>query len=183
MNGMIIIGIIALIVLAMTMIYQMRFSKKKKGFYYQNQEKVVIVKNGVDVKKQILGGEKGEHFTGNLKKADTYLINSAVTNWRIIFDNLDTKERHYIKFVNQMWIGRQEPDQPGGAKLILSQDIQISRNHCTIYEVNERLCLQDLNSKNHTCLNGTMISNAVYLNNEDVLQVGNTRLKVWFEKE
>lgn len=158
----------------------MMFGGKKRRNPYQNQYKSVLVRNGVDVKKQVMGGEKGEYFTGNLEKQETYYVNSAVAAWKIVFDNLNTRERQYVDFSRQMWIGRTSRNQNEGVKLVLANDEKVSRSHCTIYEAGGTLCLQDLNSSNHTYLNGNIITKAVYLKNGDVIRVGNTQLRVQY---
>lgn len=149
---------------------------------YQNQSRSVLVKNGVNVKKQVLGGEKGEYFTGNLEKNGTRYVNPSVTVWKIVFDNLDTKEQLYMDFTRQMWIGRGGAGQNETAKLSLFGDGKVSRNHCTIYESQGTICLQDLNSSNHTYLNGNVITTPVYLQNGDVIRIGNTQLRVQYSR-
>lgn len=171
--------VIALISLA-AVICNLILGRRRQWSQYQNQIKSVLVKNGVNVKKQVMGGEKGEYFTGNLEKPGTCYVNYAMPTWKIVFDNLNTKERVYKEFSRQMWIGRTGSEQDGLVKLILPGDEKVSRNHCTIYESNGTLCLQDLNSSNHTYLNNSMIRSAVYLQNGDVIRVGDTQLRVQY---
>ena len=182
MNVMIIIVISSMIVLTIgtVIIYKTVTGDRRERNRYQNQSKGVIVKNGVDVKKQLPGDEKGEYFTGNLEKKGTYYVNPSVTAWRVVFDNLNTGERVYMDFVRQMWIGRTDSKEGGRARLRLSGDSKISRNHCTIYEGNGKLCLQDLRSSNHTYLNGAAVAEPVYLQNGDVIRVGDTQLRVQY---
>lgn len=182
MNVMIIVAAALAIVLIVgaAIVYRTVAGGRRERNQYQNQSKSVIVKNGVDIKKQVLGGEKGEYFTGNLEKKGTYYVNPSVTVWRVVFDNLNTGERSYMDFVRQMRIGRTDPGQSEPAKLKLPGDGKISRNHCTIYEGNGRLCIQDLNSSNHTYLNGAAVTKAAYLQNGDVIRVGDTQLRVQY---
>ncbi len=179
---MIIVVIASVIVLVVgaVIIYEYAVKDRRERNPYQNQSKGVIVKNGVDVKKQMPGGEKGEYFTGNLEKKGTCYVNPSVTVWRAVFDNLNTGERLYMDFVRQMWIGRTDSKESGRAKLRLSGDGKISRTHCTIYEGNGKLCLQDLHSSNHTYLNGAAVTEPVYLQNGDVIRVGDTQLRVQY---
>lgn len=183
MNMIVAITVAALVLVCIILIIiicNVLSRRKRRRNQYQNQSKSVLVRNGVDVKKQVLGGEKGEYFTGNLEKQGTYYMNPAVTAWRIVFDNLNTGERLYIDFTRQMWIGRTTSGQSGVVKMTLPMDEKVSRNHCTIYESGGALCLQDLNSRNHTYLNGNIIINVVYLQNEDVIRVGDTQLRVQY---
>lgn len=184
MKTIIIVGILAVFVIAavvlIILIYSIVSGRRKWQEPYQNQRKNVFVKNGVNVKKQVLGGEKGEYFTGNLEQGGTYYINSAMLIWRVSFDNLNTKKRIYKDFTRQMWIGRTDASQNEPVKLTLSDDSKISRSHCMIYEREGTLYLQDLKSSNHTYLNRKIITGAVCLKNGDVIQAGNTKLRVQY---
>ena len=173
-------GAAHILIIVVLILYNIISGQRRRENQYQNQSKSVLVKNGVDVKKQVLGGEKGEYFTGNLEKHGTYYVNPEVKAWCIIFDNLKTGERIYKEFASQMRIGRSDsgPNEP--VKLMIPGDERISRNHCVIYEDAGALCLYDLKSSNHTYLNGNVVTNAVYLQNGDIIQVGNTRLKVQY---
>ena len=173
--------VIAFIVLVIMVCYIVS-GKKKRQTQYQSQNKKVFVKSGINVKKQVLGEEKGEYFTGNLEERGTYYINgaNAVKSWRVVFDNLSTGERVYMDFSRQMWIGRGNSENNNRSKLEVMGDGKISRNHCTIYELNNALCIQDLKSSNHTYLNGRLLYDAAYLNNGDIITVGNTKLRVQY---
>lgn len=174
------VGAALILIIVVLILYNIISGQRRHGNQYQNQSKSVLVKNGVDVKKQVLGGEKGEYFTGNLERHGTYYVNTKVKTWYIVFDNLNTGERIYREFVSQMRIGRSDsgPNEP--VKLTVHGDERISRNHCEIYEDTGALCLQDLKSSNHTYLNGNVVTNAVYLQSGDVIRVGNTQLKVQY---
>ncbi len=184
MNTIMIVGILVVFVIAavilIVLIYNIISGREERQASYQNQSKSVLVKNGVNVKKQVIGGEKGEYFTGNLEQGGTYYVNSAVTIWRAVFDNLNTKERSYMDFTRQMWIGRTGASQNEPVKLTLPDDSKISRSHCSIYERDGVLYIQDLKSSNHTYLNGKIITGAVCLQNGDVIQAGNTKLRVQY---
>lgn len=169
-----------LLVILVVVICNAMFRRRQGRNPYQNQSKNVIVKNGVDVRKQMPGGEKGEVFTGNLGVEGTCYVNPSVKTWRIAFDNLNTGERIYKDFSEKMWIGRTEPAQGEPVKLTVPGDGNVSRNHCMIRESGDRLCLQDMNSSNHTYLNGTVVMNAVYLQNGDIIQVGGTQFRVQY---
>lgn len=149
---------------------------------YQNQRNHILVQNGVDVKKQMLGSGKGEYFSGNLEEYDTSYINGpSYSTWRISFLNLGTGGMTQYRFRKQMWLGRIPPQQQGEVRLVL-EDARVSKKHCVIYEGEGRLCLSDENSKNHTYVNGIKAERPVFLNNGDIIKVGNTRLKIEFGK-
>ena len=176
MAGVLVIALIVLIAVLCNVVS----GKKRKREQRPARKKRVYVKSGVNVKKQMLGEEKGEYFTGKLEDEGTRLVNGSARIWRIVFDNLKTGERMYREFSGQMRIGRGDSDQSSRGYLILAGDNKISRNHCIIYEGRNMLCIQDLNSSNHTYINGKQLSQAAYLRNGDVIRIGNTRLKVQY---
>ena len=171
--------VIALIVLAAVLsgAFDGREKQRKQR---PGRTRRVFVKTGVNIKKQMLGDEKGEYFTGKQDEEGTRLSNSSVRMWRIVFDNLYTGERIYMDFSGRMQIGRREPGQCPRGKLAVSGDNKISRNHCIIYEAAGKLYLQDLQSRNHTYLNGQQVVGSVCLKNGDVIRVGRTQLKVQY---
>lgn len=150
---------------------------------YQNQQKNILVQNGVDIKKQTLGSGKGEYFSGNLNDYDTNYINGPVySTWKISFQNLNTGAVSEFRFRHHMWIGRTASPDKDERRLVLSGDSKVSKSHCVIYEGEGRLCLADQNSKNHTYVNERRIENPVFLNNGDIIKAGDTVLKIEFGK-
>lgn len=147
---------------------------------YPSQRKRVIVKTGMDARKQMLGEKKGDLFAGNKETTQTVYVNGKVRMWQIVFDNLSTGERIYKVFTQKMEIGRGKCAEERPGILLLPGDRKISRQHCVIFEYGDTLCLQDLNSRNHTFLNGNIVTKAAYLRNGDVIRIGNTKLKVTY---
>lgn len=141
----------------------------------------VIVRKGIDVKKQKMGENKGELFRGGLDGQQTYYVNPAVKVWHISFDDLMTGKRLYKRFTGQLLIGRKNSNQEGIEELLFPEDGKVSRRHCRVYDGGGRLCLQDLQSRNHTYLNGKVISKPVYLNNGDIIQLGDRKLRVQYD--
>ena len=63
----------------------------------------------------------------------------------------------------------------------LFDDTAVSRDHCTISFINDRLEVKDLDSRNGTRVNGRLISSPTELRHKDVIQVGDTELTVLLE--
>ncbi|MBU3876611.1 FHA domain-containing protein [Faecalicatena sp. AGMB00832] len=149
---------------------------------YHNQRKNILVQNGIDVKKQMLGSGKGEYFSGNLREYDTNYVNGPIySTWKISFQNLATGRIYQYRFRKQLQIGR-VPVQNSDACLVLDGDSKVSKRHCIVYEGEGRLCLADQNSSNHTYVNGTRVKAPVFLNTGDVIKVGDTKLRAEFGK-
>lgn len=176
MAGVLVIAFIVLL----AVLHRVVSGQKSQREQSKVRKKKVYVKSGVNVKRQMLGEEKGEYFSGNPEDEGTRLVNGSVLVWRIVFDNQKTGERLYKDFSGQMRIGRSDSDQNIRGYLFLNGDNKISRDHCVIYDGGNALCIQDMNSSNHTFLNGKQLFQAAYLKNGDIIQIGNTRLKIQY---
>lgn len=143
--------------------------------------KNILVKNGVDVKKQVLSSGSGEFFTGGIKECETSYINPSYSQaWKISFRHMDSGSISRFRFSGQMRIGRVPSAQPGEVCLVLQEDPKVSQNHCIVYEVKGNLCLEDQHSKNYTYLNGRRIDTPVFLTSGDIIRLGDTVLKIEF---
>lgn len=150
----------------------------RKREHYQGQRGKVLVQRGIDIKRQILGSEKGYCFTGKVDNEQTVLVKGAnAMVWKISFQNLTNREVYKCRFQGKMIIGRAQAD-PQCECLILPQDMKISKVHCILYEAEGVLWLADMNSRNHTWLNGVQVQDKVRLKNGDVMKIGDTQLRV-----
>lgn len=62
-------------------------------------------------------------------------------------------------------------------------DKSVSRHHCRLIVQNRKVFLSDLNSSNHTYLNGRQVNQNVEINNGDVIKIGNTKLYIYYNKQ
>lgn len=176
-----ILGIVICVGMAFV-IYVIVIHSKNKEKKYQQQGRNIFVRDGVDVKRQVLGLDKGAYFTSNLEENDTSLLNGVTRSaWQIIYRNIDNGEIFRYHFCGRMWIGRAE-EHPGETSLLLKNDGMVSKTHCIVYEVEGRLCLKDQKSKNHTYMNGIRVDSPVYLENGCILRVGDTRFEVEYRR-
>ncbi len=65
-----------------------------------------------------------------------------------------------------------------GTNICLENDEFVSRKHCAIYTEDKHFVIKDTNSKNGTFINGKKINQSI-LEEEDILIVGNTHIKVY----
>lgn len=152
-------------------------SRKK----YQRQRKNILIKGGVDIKKQMLGSDVGAYFSGNFNNNHTIAVSLPV--WKISFQDMKTGAVWHYQFRDRLYIGRVPIENMPVVQMVLSGDARVSKRHCMIYESQGRLCIQDLGSKNHTYVNGKRIAQASYLNSQDVLKIGNSSFKVEFDRQ
>ena len=57
---------------------------------------------------------------------------------------------------------------------------EVSKNHCLLKDHGKFMTLEDLQSKNHTCLNNEPVTNEVKIESGDLLSVGPVKLQVFF---
>ena len=57
-------------------------------------------------------------------------------------------------------------------------DRSVSKRHCRLYRYSGGLYLEDLNSSNHTYLNGSYVGSAVPVKAGDVIRIGSTQITI-----
>lgn len=77
---------------------------------------------------------------------------------------------------NELYIGRQCAQYTGSFLQINESDI--SKIHCRVYGYAGNLYIEDLNSSNHTYLNGRRIVKPELLRNNDVVNLGKTAYQI-----
>ena len=140
----------------------------------------ITVKDGVDVEKQIYGDRKGSYFQGSIPEQDfTVRVQGGKKHyWHLCMDNINTGQQYPFVFDHMLLIGRTPQSNAGEDKLVLSDDASVSGNHCRIYEMSGRLVIEDLNSRNHTFLNGYMIQQPTELPMWGLIKVGQSTLRI-----
>ena len=151
-----------------------------KGRRLETGRLSITVKGGVDVNQQIYGDKKGSYFQGSIPAQDqTVLVDSGHKyNWYLCLENTATGQQYPFVFGYMLLIGRTPKTSPEEVKLVLSEDVSVSGNHCRIFEMAERLVIEDLNSRNHTFLNGYMIQQPTELPMWGSIRVGQSTLRV-----
>ena len=178
---MVIIAVAVIVVIALSasagVLFYVIFRYRKQKMQKHRLGKV-FVKQGMDVKKQMISDGRGEYFPGGREEQETCLADPSVKLWRIRLDNLHTGEELSAEFIARLWIGRSESDENSTNMLVIRGDSKISRNHCLISQRGNSLYVQDMNSSNHTYLNGQPVTEPVHLRNGDILRMGDTEMKV-----
>lgn len=183
MNIIVILVLILLIsILGALCIYLITSNNRGKREQYQKRGKRVVVKNGIDVRHQMLGSEKGAFFTGNLSDRATCLVNrNSQIIWQVYLQDIDTGESIYRRFYNHMWIGRQN-EHAGDVGVYLPNGYSVSKTHCKIFEQDSVLYICDMNSRNHTYVNGVRVDAPMPLVSGSILRMGDMKLEIRFEK-
>lgn len=92
---------------------------------------------------------------------------------RLEIRNKYTGQKDELMVRKQLVFGRSN-----GQGIYLVDDKAASRTHCMLTVKNRRFFLTDLNSSNHTFLNGRQINSETEVFSGDELRVGNTRLEL-----
>ena len=143
---------------------------------FQHLRRNIFIKGGIDVRKQVMGSDIGAYFQESYHPGHTVSVTSNV--WKISFFDMKTGQIHRYQFLDRFYIGRVAFQEMNVPQMVLSQDPQVSKQHCMIYERDGYLCIQDLGSKNHTYLNKKIIQTASYLYTGDILKVGHSSFRV-----
>ena len=78
-----------------------------------------------------------------------------------------------VNLTDRLVIGR-----AANCDIALTEDKEVSRNHCELTIEDELIRIADLGSKNGTLVNGVPISGVHQLNHDDIILVGKTELRV-----
>jgi VWFA-related protein len=78
-----------------------------------------------------------------------------------------------VNLMNRLVIGR-----AANCDVALTEDKEVSRNHCELTLEDEVVRIADLGSKNGTLVNGVPISGSHQIHNDDIILVGRTELRV-----
>lgn len=100
----------------------------------------------------------------------TTVISGCISACQAYLKKISTGEAFGERFVSELVIGREPRGMDG---LLVLYGPNISRLHCRIFREQGQMYLEDLNSKNHTYLNGSMVVEPKPLKNGDVISMGN----------
>ncbi len=118
---------------------------------------------------------RGEYDNGS---EQVQVIRPVRRQWRILLGNLSTGERYTYQFFDTVGIGRAKDDPEFEYFLTIEGDPKMSKHHCAIVHKAGKLYLEDLGSTNGTFLNEERLADAVLLQKEDVIRVGETQIEV-----
>lgn len=90
--------------------------------------------------------------------------------------NLKSSHSYSLTVCPELIIGRLEVD----GVFTIGGDPAVSKKHCRLYINNNALWIEDLNSANHTFLNGQTVASPTPVKSGDELKVGNTRLMIFY---
>lgn len=141
--------------------------------------KKVLIRKGLDVQKLVAGEEKGDYFSGKLKRERTFFVAPETHTRCIRLEEMATGRQTEREILYQLWIGREESACNPSEMFVVSGDPKVSRIHCRFFAGDGELYLEDAGSRNHTYLNGKKLVGKASLKSGDEIRVGDTRFRIW----
>lgn len=143
--------------------------------HYRND---VVVSGGVDIITGRLTDGKNTAFENDASTlADTVMMNPGGANvlaparHEIVLRSSRNAVEYKARFSSELYIGRANVSKYP-VFLVISGDPTVSSTQCMIFEYKNSLYIRDLNSKNHTYLNGKKIADTVRLGSSGTLKLG-----------
>lgn len=105
---------------------------------------------------------------------------SVTSDFRYLYVRLyreDTGEYQDCCMEDKLIIGRWSQD--AWEEGIWLNDAMVSRHHCLLFRKGDQMMLQDMDSTNHTYVNGFQIDGAVPINNGDRIGLGSGVYRFW----
>ena len=173
---MAVLVVIAFAALAAALFLQRRRKRSRRS---AAGNKKVLIRKGLDVQKLVAGEEKGDYFSGKLKRERTFFVDPETHTRRIRLEELATGRQTEREILYQLWIGREESACNPSEMFVVSGDPKVSRIHCRFFTGNGKLYLEDAGSRNHTYLNGEELVGKASLKSGDKIRVGDTSFRIW----
>lgn len=108
-------------------------------------------------------------------KATAGQVTSSLTSIYVELHDMRTGMQHYMNLEKELLLGRQLAGEMVREDFL--NDPTVSQKHCRIYRQGEQIFLQDLGSKNHTWLNGSLVEGSMPLSFGDKIRIGQSTLR------
>lgn len=107
------------------------------------------------------------------------LTAAEMVNYILTLEDKETGQYYQKQVEDYLVVGREENDSHS---LVIGYE-GISRSHCKFTFQNHTLYVEDLNSTNHTYLNGVYVSRPLPVRDGDVLCLGSFAFKVYLDAQ
>lgn len=99
-------------------------------------------------------------------------VTSSFAGLSVRLSDINTNQFYDFYLENQIVIGR-----VGGSAFVQLDDTMVSKKHCMIYRKGEQVFIQDLDSTNHTYLNGCKLESPMQICSGDIIHIGKSTLQ------
>lgn len=172
--GLIIVGVLLIVLFIILIITIIGGSNTNKNDVY--------VDGGYNIETGLKENLSGKIFVGTEHNgAETYLMYGVGRNENIMPVNIyNLNHGQSYQYVNEseIYIGRDINRNNLRNFLYISDDGAISKVHCRILVNSSDAFVEDMNSSNHTYINGKITNGRVKINRGDIIKIGKTKLKI-----
>lgn len=171
--GLIISGLLLIILLIMLIVTILQED--------ENSKKDVFVDGGYNIETGLREDLSGKIFVGaNQESADTYLMQESGKSSHIIVNiyNLNQQQKYQYTDQAEIYVGRDVDKSNEKNYLYIGGDSAISKTHLRILADVSGIFVEDMNSSNHTYVNGRKIRTRVKIDRGDIVKIGRTKLKI-----
>ena len=171
MLGIIAITIVILFIIHMTVLFFMHVGRSQNynQTIYLSGGKAVGENRGADYHQLV---NDIDEMSGTVLKGQ----NSVTSSFSYIYVRLYqlyTGKCYDSYLEDTLQIGRE--GNLGNAPALILGDPMVSKKHCMLYRRGDKILIQDLESTNHTYVNGCKIQGAVPITHGDQLSLGNSQ--------
>lgn len=173
----IISGVIFIVAIGMLIyLLRKRNQKNKKNF------SLLSVRDGKSYDETVGSGQLNMLYEQE-KYLNTTVFNSrpnkagCATSYTLVNTATGQIYRGYLTSVST--VGRTADDQQNGVKI---DDKKLSRQHCRFYCSGSGVVIEDLNSTNHTFLNGQILTAPEYIQPGDLVFIGSAEYVFQYER-
>ncbi len=161
-------------------------NKKVNGIGDEGTENKNVIVNsyGIDVLNRQMGGNQEQYFKGMSGEIPvTVLLNQggykpSYSCTQIIFHNVENGREIRGDFGSYLDIGRGTWAE--AEFLHISENPLVSNRHCRIVREYGSVYLDDLQSRNHTYLNGYQVEGRMQVKSGDMIALGSEKFRITF---
>lgn len=139
----------------------------------------IHMSGGADLKKGFISHDNNffKGVTGEMDETVAFGRNYRNDSFgkEIKLINLITSDTDTVYLRPEIIMGRME-----GKGVFMIRDSAVSKKHCRLFFDEDGIFIEDLNSLNHTFLNGQIINGTQKVNCEDIIKLGSTKYKLMF---
>lgn len=168
------IAAIILIIIIFIIVIVIIVNSGKQKYNFRSE---VHFSDGANIETGQISSDKN-YFKGlSHNQRDTILLTDDFSKRKtILLTDLNSKAVYKFYISNRMALGRNKDVDV----VQIENDNTISRKHCELFIFKDQIYIRDLNSSNHTYLNGNVILHSTVCKSEDIIKIGHTKLKIQY---
>lgn len=166
------IAAIVLIIIVFIIVIVIIVNSGKQKYKFRSE---VHFSDGANIETGQISSDKN-YFKGlGLDQRDTILLTDDCSKRKTVFlTDQGSKAVYKFYISNRIVLGRNKDVDV----VSIENDNMISHRHCELFIYEGKIYIKDLDSSNHTYLNGNMVIHSTACKNGDIIKIGHTNLKI-----